>query len=69
MDDDSLSLIMFFILYALFIIYLKFMENLTIIRSDFENLKCNPLYLLVDSMVSDTKDSNKKFEGCIKKAI
>lgn len=70
MDDDSLSVGMFLILYIIFIIYLKYIENLTVVRGDFENFKCNPLYLLADSILeNDSQVSSNKFEGCIKKMV
>ena len=70
MDDDSLSVGMFLLLYTLFIIYLKYIENLTVVRGDFANFQCNPLYLLVDSMIeNETNVSNSKFEGCVKKML
>ena len=69
MDDDSLTLIMFLIVYILFIIYLKFIENINVLRDETENLKCNQLYLVLDSMVTNPEDSTKKFEGCIKKLV
>ena len=70
MDDDSLSVGMFIIIYIIFIIYLKYIENLSVVRGDFANFTCNPLYLLADSILdNDAKESTNKFEGCIKKMV
>ena len=70
MDDDSLSVGMFLILYIIFIMYLTYIENLTVVRADFENFKCNPLYLMADSILeNDSQLSTNKFEGCIQKMV
>lgn len=70
MDDDSLSLGMFIIIYIIFVIYLKYIENLTVVRGDFANFTCNPLYLLADSILENNpQNSTNKFEGCIKKMV
>jgi hypothetical protein len=70
MEDDSLSGGLFIILYIMFILYLKYIENLTEVRSDFANFKCNPLYLLADSIFeNDIQLSTSKFEGCVKKIV
>jgi hypothetical protein len=66
MFDDQISLIMFLILYTLFIFYLNYLQNLGIVKNDVDNLTCNPLTLILDS-VSNSDSGSKRFEGCVKK--
>jgi hypothetical protein len=67
MSDDEARLWLFAIFYILYIIYLRYVENLSIVKKDWEDLKCNPLYLLTDSLISTSEQSNLNFQSCIKK--
>ncbi len=66
MVDDSLTLGIFIIVYIMFILYLNYIENLAILKGDINDLKCNPLVLLIDS-VGNPQTGTTAFEGCIKK--
>lgn len=65
MSEDEARLWLFLILYFGYIAYLKYIENLSIVTKDWQNMKCNPLYLFMDSFVSSSEDSQAKFNNCI----
>lgn len=65
MSDDEAMLWLFIILYVFYILYLNYIQNLSIVTKDWQNMTCNPLYLLMDSFVSSPEQSEAKFNNCI----
>jgi hypothetical protein len=65
MSEDEVRLYLFLILYFAYILYLNYIQNLTLVTKDWQNMKCNPLYLLMDSFVSNPEESQAKFNNCI----
>jgi hypothetical protein len=48
--------------------YLQYIQQLTIVKSDWKDFTCNPLYLFIDSAFSpDAVGTTKRFEKCVKK--
>lgn len=67
MSEDDIN---FYVVVAGFIIlflYLNYVQNLTVLRHDWENVKCNPLYLFIKSIGAPTEVSSKDFQTCISK--
>jgi hypothetical protein len=65
MSDDEVRLWLFLIIYIGYILYLNYIQNLSIVSKDWQNMKCNPLFLLMDSFVSPPEESQTKFNNCI----
>jgi hypothetical protein len=52
----------------MYIFYLQYIQQLAIIKSDWTDFKCNPLYLFIDSaMTPDAVGTTKRFEQCVQK--
>ncbi len=65
MEDDEASLWLFCLLYIGYIMYLNYIQNLSIVRKDWQDMKCNPLFLLLDSFVSTPSQSELSFKKCV----
>ena len=46
MSDDYINLWIVMFVFILFIMYLNYMQNMAIIKNDWNDLKCNPLFML-----------------------
>ena len=66
MSEDGAHLCIFIMLYTLYMVYLIYIQNMTIVKSDWQNYKCNPLFLFIDSINNTPKDSTQNFKNCIK---
>ena len=66
MSKDDAHLFIFILLYTLYIIYLIYMQNMAVVKGDWENYKCNPLFLFIDSINNNPTESTKNFKNCIK---
>jgi hypothetical protein len=66
MSDDYVYLWIVMIAYIIFILYLNYMQNMAIVKRDWANLKCNPLYMLTDSLSAHASESSANFQTCIK---
>ena len=68
MTNDDVCHVLFIILYVMYIFYLQYIQQLAILKSDWTDFKCNPLFLFIDSTMSpDAIGTTKKFEQCVKK--
>ena len=65
MEDDEARLWLFSLLYVAYIMYLNYIQNLSIVRKDWQDMKCNPLFLLLDSFVSTPSQSELSFKKCV----
>jgi len=65
MEDDEARLWLFSLLYVGYIMYLNYIQNLSIVRKDWQDMKCNPLFLLLDSFVSTPSQSELSFKKCV----
>lgn len=65
MSNDEVQLWLFIVVYLVYILYLNYIQNLSIVRKDWGNMKCNPLYLLIDSIVATPEAADLKFKNCI----
>ena len=68
MSDDWNSFICVSILFTIMIIYCNYINNLSIVKHDWSNYKCNPLYMLINSVVSNSEDSIDNFKKCVNMA-
>ena len=50
------------------ILYYNYLQNIAIIHRDWSNFKCNPLYMVSDSLSSSADKSIKHFQDCVKGA-
>ena len=67
MSDDYVYLWIVLIAFILFIIYLNYMQNMAIVKRDWADLKCNPLYMLTKSLSVPAAESSEDFQTCIHK--
>lgn len=67
MNDDNINLWIVMITFTIFILYLNYMQNMAIVKRDWTNLKCNPLFMLSKSLSSTASQSSKDFQSCVKK--
>lgn len=66
MSDDYVYLWIVMIVFILFILYLNYMQNMAIVKRDWANLKCNPLFMLTKSLSAPAAESTADFQTCIK---
>jgi hypothetical protein len=52
-------------LFILFFIYLAFVREKINITYNISELKCNPLYLFMSSIILSNTDSNNNFQNCV----
>jgi len=65
-DDWSLFIVVTTMLLAM--IYLCiYLQNIAVLRKDWVNLKCNPIYMLANSFVVDDETAIDEFKNCINK--
>jgi hypothetical protein len=65
-DDWSLFIVVTTMLLAM--IYLcTYLQNIAVLRKDWVNLKCNPIYMLANSFVVDDETAIDEFKNCINK--
>ena len=67
MSDDNINLWIVMITFIIFILYLNYMQNMAVVKRDWNNLKCNPLYMLTKSLTSTATESSRDFQKCINK--
>ncbi len=65
MSEDDINLYIVIVSFILLFLYLNYIQNMTIIKHDWENLKCNPLYLFIKSIGAPTEVGSKDFQTCI----
>ena len=63
-DDWTLFIIVTSMLLAM--IYLcVYVQNMAVLRKDWVNLKCNPIYMLTNSFASDNDTAIDNFKNCV----
>jgi len=63
-DDWNLFIVVTTML--LIMIYLcVYVQNMAVLRKDWVNLKCNPVYMLANSFTSDNDTAIDNFKNCI----
>ncbi len=67
MSDDYVYLCIVLFVLVLFILYLNYIQNMAIIKRDWDDLKCNPLFMLTNSIVAPVAESSTDFQSCIHK--
>ena len=67
MSDDYVYLWIVIVVYLLFILYLNYMQNMAIIKRDWADLKCNPLFMLTKSLSAPAAETSEDFQTCIHK--
>jgi hypothetical protein len=67
MSDDYINLWLVMFLFIIFILYLNYMQNMAIVKNDWNNLKCNPLFMLTNSLSQTAAESSADFQTCINK--
>lgn len=67
MSDDYVYLWIVVIVYLIFILYLNYMQNMAIIKRDWADLKCNPIFMLTKSISAPAAESSEDFQTCIRK--
>lgn len=65
-DDWSLFIVVSTMLLAM--IYLcTYVQNMAVLKKDWVNLKCNPIYMLINSFSVDDDSAIDDFKNCINK--
>ena len=67
MSDDYINLWIVMFVIILFIMYLNYMQNMAIIKNDWNDLKCNPLFMLTNSLSQTAAESSAAFQTCVNK--
>ena len=67
MSDDYINLWIVMFVFIIFIMYLNYMQNMAIVKNDWNDLKCNPLYMLSKSLSATPAESSADFQTCINK--
>ena len=67
MSEDDINFYIVMVSFMLLILYLNYIQNMTIMKHDWENVKCNPLYLFIKSIGAPTEVASKDFQTCISK--
>jgi hypothetical protein len=67
MSDDDINFYVVIISFILLMLYLNYVQDMTLIKNDWENVKCNPLYLFMNSISSSNNESTKNFQTCVTK--
>jgi hypothetical protein len=67
MSEDDINFYVVVVGFMLLFLYLNYVQNMTILKHDWEDLKCNPLYLFIKSIGVPTDVSSKDFQTCISK--
>lgn len=67
MSDDYINLWMVIFLFIIFILYLNYMQNMALVKNDWNDLKCNPLFMLTNSLSQTAAESSAAFQTCVNK--
>jgi hypothetical protein len=67
MSEDDINLYIVIISFILLFLYLNYVQNMAMLKQDWENLKCNPLYLFIKSIGAPNDVSSKDFQTCVAK--
>jgi hypothetical protein len=63
-DDWTLFIVVTTMLFAM--IYLcRYVQNMAVMKKDWVNLKCNPLFMLIKSFSTDRDSAIDNFKNCI----
>lgn len=67
MEDfsDATNRTIILLLFIVFIFYLKYIETQLKIKKNFKEVKCNPIQMVVGSMI-DSNNSSSSFEQCMR---
>ena len=65
MNDDDINFYVVILSFTILILYLNYLQNRTVLMNDWENVKCNPLYLFFKSIGTTNTESSKDFQTCI----
>ena len=65
MNDDWSMFIAVTVLMLIMIYIALYIENLAKIKSEWANLKCNPLYMFINSLSAPDKLSLDNFKNCV----
>ena len=66
MNDDWALFIPVIVLMTLMIMLCYYLQNWAVAQKDWVNLKCNPLYMLINSISTDNKTALTDFNACVK---
>jgi hypothetical protein len=67
MSEDDINFYVVMVGFTLLILYLNYVQKMTVLKHDWDDVKCNPLYLFVKSIGAPTNESSKDFQTCIAK--
>ena len=67
MSEDDINFYVVMVGFTMLILYLNYIQNMTIMKHDWDNVKCNPLYLFIKSIGAPNEVSSKDFQTCISK--
>ena len=65
MNDDWASFIFVSLLLGCMLYLCIYLQNLAQVKKDWVNLKCNPLYMLINSLTDDNESSIGNFKNCV----
>jgi len=67
MNDDWALFIPVIVLMTMMLMLCLYLQNWALVQKDWVDLKCNPLYMFINSLSSDNKTSITDFNACVKK--
>lgn len=65
MNDDWNGFIVVSGLFIFMIIYCNYLQNMALAKRDWQNLRCNPLYMVLNSVTSNQTDAINNFSHCV----
>lgn len=66
MSDDWNNCVMVIILFIIVFIYYSYLKTLLEIKREWRNFKCNPIYMLMSSLIKPKKEEhNSNFQRCV----
>jgi hypothetical protein len=66
MSDDWNNCVMVIILFIIVFIYYSYLKTLLELKREWRNFKCNPIYMLMSSLIKPKKEENSSnFQRCV----
>jgi hypothetical protein len=65
MNDDWALFITVSILMLSMLTFCMYLQDIALVKKDWANLKCNPLYMFLNSITADDKSSIDNFKNCV----
>jgi len=65
MNDDWTRFMVVTAMLLMMIYLCVYVQNMALVQKDWVNLKCNPVYMLVNSITSDSKTAADNFKNCV----